>query len=102
MEVRVKTLRRRIATYHRQLQDGVDSERAAQYVAQILSDEAELRAITSEEEITNSFIPAHPWSNAQHYRQLADREGDPERAELFRGLAASFERDADFREKNGD
>jgi len=48
MEDRIETLRRQIAFYRLQLEGGVESELAGQYLAQILNGEAELRAIAHE------------------------------------------------------
>ena len=45
MESRSETLRRQIAFYRHQLEAGVQSELAGEYLAQILKGEAELREI---------------------------------------------------------
>lgn len=45
MESRIEALRRQIAFYRRQLETGVDSKLAGEYLAQILKGEAELKAI---------------------------------------------------------
>jgi hypothetical protein len=49
MESRAETLRRRSAFYRRLLQEGVETALAGEYLAQILTSEAELRAIAEEE-----------------------------------------------------
>ena len=49
MEDRIETLRRQIAFYRRQLETGVESELAGEYLAQILNGEAELRVIAERE-----------------------------------------------------
>ena len=95
MENRWIALQRRVALYHRHLRNGVEPELAAEYLAQILSDEAELRAIGDGGSVEiDGANPSYLRSRACLYRDLADRERDPERADLFRKLAATFDRDA--------
>jgi hypothetical protein len=98
MEDRAEILRRRIVLYHRQLLEGVEITEVVQYVAQILYDEAELRGLADLQN-TNGHRSTACRSQAQRYRQLADQEADPERAELFRKLAATFDRDAAAEER---
>ena len=48
MADRAETIRRQITFYRRQLEAGVESDLAGEYLAQILKGEAELRAIADE------------------------------------------------------
>ena len=55
MADRAETLRQQIAFYRRQLEAGVASELAAEYLAQILKGEAELRTIAEKERVNEQL-----------------------------------------------
>jgi hypothetical protein len=99
MDEHAERLRRRTAAYRNPLRSGTDAVQTARYLQQVQYDTAALAAAPEQPQELENVGPAYLRARAQHYRDLASRQRDPKRAQLFLELAVSFERHARSKER---
>lgn len=99
MDEHDERLRRRTAAYRNPLRAGTDAVQTARYLQQVQYDTAALTAVPDQPQELDNVGPAYLRARAQHYRDLASRQRDPNRARSFSELAVSFERHAKSKER---
>ncbi len=73
-----------------------DTLHIAQLLKQVQDDTAASEPAT---DVPLDLGPAYLRSRAAHFRGIAERQADPNRAKLFTDLAASFEKHAHLKEQ---
>lgn len=101
MDDDAERLRRRNVTYSRALRGSSPAAiPTVRYLRKIQYDTASLHGLVEDPESHDNAGPAYLRSRAAHYRDLANQQDDPKRAQLFLDLAASFEKYASIKERS--